>query len=96
MARFALILNERIGTMKLSIKILLTALIGVVVGCSGAPDKIGNLDLKKWRGDRGGCNGVRKGLEGDFKSVEKELKGEIRRYDRRAAWAAGYSPARRA
>lgn len=47
------------------------------MSCSSAPDKLGNLDLKKWRGDRGGCNDVRKGLEGDFKSVEKELKGKF-------------------
>ncbi len=77
MARFALVLNERIHTMKLSIKILLTALIGFIASCSSAPDKLGNLDLTKWRGDRGGCNDVRKGLEGDFKSVEKELKGKF-------------------
>ena len=63
--------------MKLSIKILLTALIGVIAACSGAPDKLGNLDLKKWRGDRGGCDNARKGLEGDFKGVEKELKGKF-------------------
>ncbi len=77
MARFASVLNERIMTMKLSIKILLTALIGFIAGCSSAPDKIGNLDLKKWRGDRGGCNDVRKGLESDFKGAEKELKGKF-------------------
>ncbi len=77
MARFASVLNERIMTMKLSIKILLTTLIGFVAGCSSAPDQLGNLDLKKWRGDRGGCNDVRKSLEGDFRSVEKELKGKF-------------------
>lgn len=63
--------------MKLSIKILLSAWIVALAACSSAPDKLGNLDLKKWRGDRGGCNDVRKGLEVDFKSVEKELKGKF-------------------
>lgn len=63
--------------MKLSVKILFGALIGIVSACSNAPDKLGNLDLKKWRGDRGGCNDVRKGLEGDFKDAEKELKGKF-------------------
>jgi hypothetical protein len=63
--------------MKLSIKILLTALIGLIAACSSAPDKLGNLNLKKWRGDRGGCNDARKGLEADFKDVEKELKGKF-------------------
>ena len=63
--------------MKLGIKIILSALIVVSAACSSAPDKLGNLDLKKWRSDRGGCNDVRKGLEGDFKRAEKELKGKF-------------------
>ncbi|MCF0072672.1 hypothetical protein LZD49_19485 [Dyadobacter sp. CY261] len=63
--------------MKLSIKVLLTTLIGIVAACSSTPDKLGNLDLKKWRGDRGGCDDARKALEADFKSVEKELKGKF-------------------
>lgn len=48
-----------------------------MAACSSAPDKLGNLDLKKWRSDRGGCEGGRKGLEGDFKTIEKELKGKF-------------------
>jgi len=63
--------------MKLGIKILLSALICLAMACSSAPDQLGKLDLKKWRSDRGGCNDVRKRLEGDFKSVEKELKGKF-------------------
>nr|WP_295929573.1 hypothetical protein [uncultured Dyadobacter sp.] len=63
--------------MNLQIKILFLSLLSLLSACSDAPEKIGNLDLKKWRGDRGGCNNARKGLEGDFKAVEKELKGKF-------------------
>lgn len=65
------------GMMKLQIKILFLSLLTLFNACSDAPDKIGNLDLKKWRSDRGGCNDARKALESDFKAVEKELKGKF-------------------
>lgn len=45
------------------------------VGCGSAPDKFGNLDLIKWRSDRGGCNEVRKGLENDLKQIQDKLLG---------------------
>ncbi len=45
-------------------------------GCSSAPDQFGKLDLKKWRGDRGGCNGVRAKLVPDFKAEIQNLKGK--------------------
>ncbi len=45
------------------------------VGCSSPPDKFGNLDLIKWRSDRGGCNDVRKGLENDLKQTQDKLLG---------------------
>lgn len=63
--------------MNLQIKILFLTLFSLLSACSDAPEKIGNLDLKKWRGDRGGCNDARKALEGDLKAVEKELKGKF-------------------
>lgn len=44
--------------------------------CSSPPDRIGNLDLAKWRSDRGGCKGVRKTMEGDFRKIESEILGK--------------------
>ncbi|MFD2932210.1 hypothetical protein [Spirosoma flavum] len=43
--------------------------------CGPAPDHFGKLDLKKWRGDRGGCNGVRATLIPDFRAEVQNLKG---------------------
>lgn len=51
-------------------------LIGLTVSCNPPPDQFGKLDLKKWRSDRGGCNGVRATLTGDFKSEVQNLKGK--------------------
>ncbi|GAB4002054.1 hypothetical protein GCM10028807_59820 [Spirosoma daeguense] len=45
-------------------------------GCSSVPDTFGKLDLKKWRSDRGGCNGVRATLLPDFKAESQNLKGK--------------------
>lgn len=44
--------------------------------CSSAPERIGTLDLVKWRSDRGGCKDVRKTLEADFKKIEKDILGK--------------------
>lgn len=58
-------------------RLFLTALfVGVVVSCSPAPDSFGKLDLKKWRSDRGGCNGVRATLVPGFKAEVQNLKGK--------------------
>lgn len=58
-------------------RLFLTALlVGVVVSCSPAPDTFGKLDLKKWRSDRGGCNGVRATLVSDLKAEAQHLKGK--------------------
>lgn len=51
-------------------------LIGLLCGCNSAPDTFGKLDLKKWRGDRGGCNGVRATLVPDFRAETQNLKGK--------------------
>ena len=48
---------------------------GFLTGCSSAPDKFGKLDLKKWRGDRGGCNGIRATLLPSFRAEIQNLKG---------------------
>ncbi|MCK8495649.1 MULTISPECIES: hypothetical protein [Spirosoma] len=58
-------------------KFLYGLLVAVLLsGCSSAPDQFGKLDLKKWRGDRGGCNGVRAKLVPDFKAEIQNLKGK--------------------
>jgi len=62
---------------KLLIKSSIAAMLSCFFACSTPPDKLGNLDLVKWRGDRGGCNDVRAGLEKDFRSIEKQLKGKF-------------------
>ncbi|GAB3642105.1 hypothetical protein GCM10027423_27410 [Spirosoma arcticum] len=54
---------------------LLTLLIALSVSCGPAPDTFGKLDLKKWRGDRGGCNGVRSTLVPAFRAEIQNLKG---------------------
>jgi len=62
-------------------KLIARTLLGIVLtgifACSSAPEKLGSLDLKKWRSDRGGCNNVRAGLAKDFKTIEAELKGKF-------------------
>jgi hypothetical protein len=58
-------------------KILYVVLAAMLVsGCNSAPDQFGKLDLKKWRGDRGGCNGIRTVLEPAFKAEIQNLKGK--------------------
>ncbi|WP_206019640.1 hypothetical protein [Runella sp. SP2] len=48
-------------------------LLLAMTNCTPPPDKIGTLDLKKWRSDRGGCEGIRKNQLGDFKKIEAQL-----------------------
>ncbi|HEX9956515.1 MAG TPA: hypothetical protein VGA96_04650 [Fibrella sp.] len=54
--------------------ILIIALLTLLLGCAG-PDKLGTLDLKAWRNDRGGCKGVRQGLLANFTTVRDQFKG---------------------
>jgi hypothetical protein len=54
---------------------LLLALLGLF-SCEPPPDRFGRLDLKKWRSDRGGCNGVRATLLPDFRAEIQNLKGK--------------------
>ena len=51
-------------------------LTGSLWSCDTTPDKFGQLDLKKWRGDRGGCNGTRATLLPAFKAEIQNLKGK--------------------
>lgn len=55
--------------------LLLVFLMGLFAQCA-TKDQYGQLDLKKWRSDRGGCNGVRATLEPAFKAEVQNLKGE--------------------
>lgn len=48
-------------------------LLLAMTNCAAPPDKIGALDLKKWRSDRGGCEGLRKDQLADFKKIETQL-----------------------
>lgn len=48
----------------------------LISSCSSVPEQFGKLDVKKWRGDRGGCNGIRATLEPDFKAEIQNLKGK--------------------
>ncbi|MEO6282811.1 MAG: hypothetical protein ABIO93_05450 [Dyadobacter sp.] len=56
---------------------MIILLISGLMACSSPPDKIGALDLNKWRSDRGGCNNVRSTLQKDFKAVQAQLKGKF-------------------
>ncbi len=55
--------------------VLLAFMVGLSVSCGPAPDTFGKLDLKKWRGDRGGCNGVRTTLLPAFRAEIQNFKG---------------------
>jgi hypothetical protein len=48
-----------------------------LLACSPAPDRLGRLDLKKWRADRNSCKDDRKQLADDFKAEEKQLMGKF-------------------
>jgi len=56
---------------------IIVGLVVIIAACSSQPDKLGRLDLKKWRGDRGACNSVRTGLANDFKAEQKQLMGKF-------------------
>lgn len=56
--------------------ILISFLSVILLSCAPPPEQFGKLNLKKWRGDRGGCNGVRAVLEPDFRAEIQNLKGK--------------------
>ncbi len=45
-----------------------------LISCA-APDQLGELDLIKWRNDRGSCKNERGALEPAFKNIEPQLLG---------------------
>jgi hypothetical protein len=54
--------------------LLVSGAVSLLLGCSG-PDKLGTLDLKAWRNDRGGCKGIRQSLLTNFMTVREQFKG---------------------
>ncbi len=57
-------------------KLLFLCLLAGLTNCEPVPDRFGRLDLKKWRSDRGGCQGVRATLVPSFKAEVQNLKGK--------------------
>ena len=57
--------------------VIAALLLTGMFACSSNPDKLGRLDLKKWRGDRGGCEGSRAAQAEDFKAEQKQLMGKF-------------------
>ena len=51
--------------------------VGLLTSCQSAPDKLGRLDLVKWRQDRGACDGIRPTLVQDFKIEQANLMGKF-------------------
>jgi hypothetical protein len=62
---------------RVNVFFLVGILSALFISCNSTPDQFGQLDLKKWRGDRGGCNGVRATLVPAFKSEVQNLKGKM-------------------
>jgi hypothetical protein len=58
------------------ISVAVTVVFALLSSCGPAPDTFGKLDLKKWRGDRGGCNGMRQSILPDFRAEIPNLKGQ--------------------
>lgn len=73
-------MNKRINDSPVTVAIRNGCITGILTfflaGCGSVPDQFGKLDLAKWRGDRGGCNGVRATLEPDFKAEIQNFKGK--------------------
>jgi outer membrane protein assembly factor BamE (lipoprotein component of BamABCDE complex) len=63
--------------LKLKSYVAVLGLFIVLTACSTPPDKLGNLDVKKWRQDRGGCKGERAALVSDLKTEQKQLLGKF-------------------
>jgi hypothetical protein len=58
-------------------RILTVALLAGLLSCDSKPEKLGKLDLAKWRSDRGSCNGIRTTISDDFKAEQKQLMGKF-------------------
>jgi hypothetical protein len=52
-----------------------TVIFLLLLASCAAPDKLNNLDLIKWRNDRGSCKNERPALVAAFKEVEPQLLG---------------------
>ncbi|WP_461140367.1 hypothetical protein [Spirosoma pomorum] len=62
--------------MAVSLVVVLAAMTWLLSSCNSTPDTFGKLDLKKWRSDRGGCNGVRQTILPGFRAEIQNLKGK--------------------
>jgi hypothetical protein len=51
-------------------------LLSITSACTAPSDRFGELDLVKWRSDRGACKGERTALIGELKKVQTQLLGE--------------------
>ncbi|GAB2765225.1 hypothetical protein GCM10027275_03160 [Rhabdobacter roseus] len=49
----------------------------LLLGCSSPPEKLGRLDLPKWRQDRGACQGTRTTQVDDLKAEQEQLLGKF-------------------
>jgi len=52
-------------------------LVIFLIACSSGPEKLGRLDLVKWRQDRAACAGIRPELVADFKIEQANLMGKF-------------------
>ena len=57
--------------------IFFACVFALLLSCSSKPDKLGQLDLQKWRSDRGGCEGKRATLVDAFKAEESQMMGKF-------------------
>ncbi|GAB3177356.1 hypothetical protein [Telluribacter humicola] len=63
--------------MRFILKVALVSFSVWLVACTSAPEKLGSLDLVKWRQDRGACKGDRATLVNAFKAEQKVLVGKF-------------------
>ncbi|GHB69462.1 hypothetical protein [Persicitalea jodogahamensis] len=68
-------MNDKLRVFKR--RLLCFALLGLMAGCSSAPERLGQLDLVKWRQDRSACNGIRPTLVKGFKIEQANLMGKF-------------------
>lgn len=54
----------------------LYVLLLILSACSSQPERFGEVDLAKWRSDRGACKNERRALVGDLKKAQSQLLGE--------------------
>jgi hypothetical protein len=68
------LLKKGLGCFRLFL--ILHSAFYITSACTSPPDRFGDLDLVKWRGDRGACKGERTALIGELKKAQTQLLGE--------------------